>query len=293
MPHSWLSFAALLPLTLSLLPALAASQPAPQALNWSADDGARIERLSREGTRLDGAHVVIWFPPSLPRADGDALLARLDPGVEALRAKVGRHEWQSVREPRITYYLSDDQFVSHASGRGAVFVPMARVLDGRAPFLHEATHELLAARTPAGPGAPPPARRPLWLTEGLPDFIAQTVAAESGIREGDVFATGGLAGVDGVCATRAATADGAVMAAAVGTLERPAALFTTDRPRFAPTFYACSFSFVKFLAGRAGLPAVVAAMGVPPSDTVSALERAAGGPIAQLAADWRRAIGLR
>ena len=45
--------------------ALAGFEPvgAQTALNWSADDGARIEALQRTGDHIDSAHLVLWFPP--------------------------------------------------------------------------------------------------------------------------------------------------------------------------------------------------------------------------------------
>jgi hypothetical protein len=261
---------------------------AQTALNWSADDGARIEVLQRTGDHIAGTHLVLWFPPSLARPDAEALVKRLDPAVAGLWRRVGTHDWQAVPRGKITYYLSDDAFVAHASGRSAVFVPMARVKDGRAPFLHEATHELLASTrfgAPAGAGAPA-VRRPLWLTEGLPDYIVRLVAAELGLTEEGPFATPDLAGVDRVCAERARTADGATMLAFVGTAVRPDVLFTTDRARFAPTFYACAFSFTKYLAARVGLDALVALFALTPSEMHQRLDTMAGRPLTTIRADW-------
>jgi hypothetical protein len=277
--------------TLMFLTCVAAAQT---ALNWSADDGARIEALAKGGRRIEGAHMVVWHPPSLLPSDADRILRRLDPAIAALWTRVGTHDWQAVPKGRITFYLSDDSFVSHASGRGAVFVPMARVIDGRAPYLHEATHELLASTRvdPAPSAGAPPVRRPLWLTEGLPDYVAQLVATEIGMTEEGPFASGGLSGADRVCAERARTADGATMLPLVGGPGRPDVLFTTDRARFAPTFYTCALSFTKFLAGRATLPSLVALFGVPPSETLTRLDALAGAPLATHRSAWLTAIGL-
>jgi hypothetical protein len=281
--------------TLIALLCVAGVAPAQTALNWSADDGARIDALAKGGRRIQGDHMVVWHPPSLLPSDADRILRRLDPAIAALWTRVGTHDWQAVPKDRITFYLSDDSFVSHASGRGAVFVPMARVLDGRAPYLHEAVHELLAStRTDAAPAAgTPPVRRPLWLTEGLPDYVAQVVATEIGMTEEGPFASGGLTGADRVCAERARTADGATMLPFVGGPGRPDALFTTDRARFAPTFYTCALSFTKFLAGRATLDPLVALFGVPPSETLTRLDTIAGTPLATHRSAWLAAIGLQ
>lgn len=268
--------------------------PAQTALNWSADDAARIAALEKGGRRIEGAHMVVWHPPSLLPSDADRILRRLDPAIVALWTRVGTHDWQAVPKGRITFYLSDDSFVSHASGRGGVFVPMARVIDGRAPYLHEATHELLASTRmdPAPAAGTPPVRRPLWLTEGLPDYVAQAVATEIGMTEEGPFASGGLSGADRVCAERARAADGATMLPFVGGPGRPEVLFTTDRARFAPTFYTCALSFTKFLAGRATLESLVALFGVPPSETLSRLETIGGTPLATHRSAWLTAIGL-
>jgi hypothetical protein len=276
---------------LMFLTGVAVAQP---ALNWSADDGARIDALATGGRRIEGAHMVVWHPPSLRPSDADRILRRLDPAIAALWTRVGAHDWQAVPKGRITFYLSDDSFVSHASGRGAVFVPMARVIDGRAPYLHEATHELLASThvdLAPSTGAPP-VRRPLWLTEGLPDYVAQLVATDIGMTEEGPFASGGLNGADRVCAERARTADGATMLTFVGGPGRPDVLFTTDRARFAPTFYTCALSFTKFLAGRATLTSLVALFGVPPSETLTRLDALAGAPLATHRSAWLTAIGL-
>ncbi|MEZ5294331.1 MAG: hypothetical protein R2745_24850 [Vicinamibacterales bacterium] len=267
-----------------------AAEAAQPLLNWAADDGARVAALEKDGTRLQGEHVVLYVPKSLPRADADALAARLDRGVAGLWQRVGVHDWQAVKPGRITYYLSDDTFVAHASGRSAVFVPMARVTDGRAPFLHEATHELLAStRTdPAGSTV----RRPLWLTEGLPDYIARITAADVGMTETGPFGTPTVEGADAVCAERARTADGATMLPFVGADERPAVLFTTDRARFAPTFYACSFSFVASLASEAGLAQLVDLFSVAPAETRARLDRLGGRTLDEHRQAWLRRLAL-
>ena len=266
---------------------------AQQPLNWAGDDGKRVETLKRTGAHIDGDNLVLWFPPSLARIDAEALVKRLDPVVAGLWRRVGTHDWQAVPKGKITYYLSDDAFVAHATGRSAVFVPMARVKDGHAPLLHEATHELLASKRGGGGAGAPPAFRPLWLTEGLPDYIARLVAQESGMVEAGPFGTPTLGGVDEVCAERARTIDGATMLPYVGGDGRPEILYTTDRQRFAPTFYACSFSFTKFLASRVGLDTLVGLFGYPPAEMIRRLNRIGGSRLSALRAEWLQSVEAR
>ncbi len=265
---------------------------AQQQLNWAADDASRVATLAKDGSRLEGEHVIVWFPASLARADAEALVKRLDPGVAGLWRRIGTHEWQAVAKGKITYYLSDDTFVSHGSGRAAVFVPMARVRDGRAPFLHEAVHELLESTRTDPPSAGPPIERPLWLTEGLPDYIARLVAADVGIVEAGPWDTPTIAGADAICAERARTPDGATMIRFIGSSETPEVLFTTDRRRFAPTFYTCSLSLVNHLSERVGLNHLLELFAFGPAGMNARLDRLGSKKLSEWRTEWLRLLRL-
>jgi len=274
--------------------------PAAAPLDWSADDAKRVEELTAKGERREGKVVILFTPPgAMEDSEETALLQRLDKGVAELRAVVGNHSWQVMREPKITYYISLDRFVSHASGRGAVFIPLARAQDGRAPYLHEAGHELLA--TFSQPITPDPARfervrmtRPLWLSEGLADYVGQTAATRAGVKEGDVFDIGGLAGADAACRERIKGPRGAEILPFIGAVGAPAALFTTDRGEVAPTFYACGTSFTKFLVGRIGLQETIALMPLILKDGVLArIEQLTGTKMDVVRGEWRTAIGIQ
>ena len=272
-----------------------ANSHAQQRLNWSADDRKRVGSLVKGGSRIEGTHVILYFPPSLPRVDAEVLVKRLDPAVEGLWRQVGVHDWQAVPKGKITYYLHDDAFVAHASGRSAVFVPMARVKDGRAPFLHEATHELLASkrsRMSAAVGSATPGRYPLWLTEGLADYVARVVANQLGIIEEGPFGPRTLSEADALCAERARTPDGARMLPFIGANAAPDVLFTTDRARFAPTFYSCSLSFTKHLADQIGPDALINLFALPPTDLVTHLDGVAGHSLPVIVTEWRTRLGL-
>lgn len=276
-----------------------AAQPATP-LNWSADDGRHVAELTATGERREGKLVVLFTPTgAVDDKEEQALLERLDKGMAELRALVGRHSWQVVKADRITYYVSTDRFVAHASGRAAVFIPLIRLQDGRAPYLHEAGHELLASFSQ--PPTPDPARvervrtsRPLWLTEGLADYVGLTAASRAGITEGDVFDIGGLAGADAACQERLKGPRGAEVLSFIGRLGAPAALFTTERTEVAPTFYACGTSFTKYVVGRIGLPETIALMPLIITEGVlPRIEKLTGKSMDALRAEWRASIGAQ
>lgn len=275
----------------------AAQNPPPVVLNWDANDSTNIAFLEQHGHARTRAHVVVWAPDdSLDARWLDAVSDSLSLAVGRLRSLAGSHDWQRLGRQPVTYYLSPGRFVSHASGRGAVFISLARVRARGALYIHEAAHEVLATRGPLVPFeyADSVAREragavfPLWLTEGLPDVLAQMVAAETGFSEGDVFAVGGLARADSTCAARlAASPRREEILEKVGGQGRLMALFTTERAEVAPVFYACSQAFAKFLTDRVGVAGMVELFPhIPDGTWQTVLAASAGQPLAALRKHW-------
>jgi hypothetical protein len=274
------------------------------ALNWWADDSLRIAMLTRDGIKAVRANAIVWAPrDSMPEIWVAALADTLDRGVAKLREIMrGPYEWQRIGDGPVTFYLSPGRFVSHGTGYGAVFIPVSRVHERVAPFLHEASHELLAPQPPfyrdefadSVQGRLAAEATPLWLFEGLPDYLAQTAAPAIGLHEGDVFEIGGLAKVDSACAARVqASPHGQAVIDVMGRGARLAALFTTERAQVAPVFYACGQSLTRHIVERIGVRAAVELIPATRRGTWERdLERAAGQSIEVLRQGWLERIGL-
>jgi hypothetical protein len=271
-------------------------------IDWSADDSMRIAFLRQHGVRVERNHVIVWAPrDTLPRTRLEALADSLDRGFAAMRHYIGApYSWQRLGGNKVTYYLAADRFISHATTYNAVFIPVSRVREGTAPLLHEAAHVLLMPNPPyfgdefadSTEGRRLDNLRPLWLTEGLADVVAQAVWPVTGPFEGDVFNIGGLARVHQTCAVRVQGSQrGAEVTEWIGSSRRPDALFTTDRQIIAPIFYACAQSFTWFLVGHVGVRAITALMPATKSDAwVIELERAAGATLTALRGHWLQQI---
>jgi hypothetical protein len=260
--------------------------------------------LRRHRRSYGSGSVIVWAPAD---SLGEAWLERfsdsLAAGVRGLRKLIGGpYAWQRLGTSPIHYYFSPGRFVSHADGRGGVFVSLNRVREHNAPFLHEAAHELLVPPAPFYPFEYPDslaqeraaAAFPFWLSEGLPDYLAQTTSAATGLREGDVFEIGGLAKVGSICAARLSSSSRqAEIRERVGRPGPLEALFTTDRAEVAPVYYACSQSFTKHLVARLGLPAVIALFPrIPKGTWRAALESGAGEPLEDMRRTWLNDLGL-
>jgi hypothetical protein len=279
-------------------------QPAAQPLDWNADDSAHVASLETYGRRLAGRQVVVIAPPEQISAEWQAaLLDSLDRGVYELRRLIGAPlPWMRIGMRPVLYYLIPERLISHASGKDVVFISMVRVQDGRAPYLHEAVHELLAPPPPFFYDEYPDTlqaetqfqTQPYWLMEGLPDVLAQLAASAAGTREGDVFGIGGLEKADSTCAARLTENEFRVdLLRTVGGRGAIDALFTTDRIKVAPTFYACSQSMSKFLVEVIGMDRTVALFpAIKGGDWAAMIERAAGMPLAAIRSRWQARLGL-
>ena len=170
---------------------------------------------------------------------------------------------------RVVYWIGARRFVSHASGAVDVYISMYHVRRGEAPYPHEAAHELLTATGPYYPDEFPDSasaaaaseRLPTWLIEGAAEHLAVLAAERAGVVDGDVFHLGGPSNIDRACATRARGPRGAAVLSVVGTVGRGAKLDSllrsSARREVAPTFYACSYSFTRFLSERMGLQQLI------------------------------------
>jgi hypothetical protein len=287
-------------LLLALAPTslLAAQTPTPAPLNWWDEDSARIAFVRANSQPRVYPHLVLLAPtdsldPGWLPAFADSLAAAL----EALRTLLqAPHPWQRIGLRPVVVVLAPGRFISHATGHDTVLIALRRVRQGAAPFLHEAAHELLAPPIPFAPyeyadtllGERKAAAFPFWLNEGLPDYVAQAVVQTTGFREGDVFEVGGLGKVDSTCRARlTGHPSRAAIEAKIGGQGRLEALFTSDRETVAPTYYACSQSFTKYLVSRIGLPALVALFPAIPSGRWALdLEAQTGAPLSMLRHAW-------
>jgi hypothetical protein len=283
---------------------LAACRPAPpaaQPIAFDESDSSHVRLLEAAGRRTAGRHVVVLaLPDSMSREWQEALTDSLDRGVSELRRIIGAWPWQRIGDRPIRYYLVPERIISHASGTDVVFISMFHVNNGRAPYLHEAGHELLAPPPPFSYDEYPDTvqaeamfqEMPYWLVEGLPDVLAQMASSAANTREGDVFTIGGLAKADSTCAARVADnpyrADILRTIGGQGAVE---ALFTSDRIKVAPTFYACAQSMARFVTELIGMERTVALFpAIKRRDWAPVLERAAGMSLADLRARWQARI---
>jgi hypothetical protein len=220
--------------------------------------------------RYETDSAVVYFEPGpLPPAAMERFAHLVDRGIGDIQTFLEGAPHPSSRP--ITYYVRSDIPMSW-SYRRTVLLPMDRVLNDSAPYLHETTHILFPVRSGS-----------LWFAEGFASYVQSYVAEHLGGYDGYVFSKGGNRDVDNLARAYLASPGGRAVLPYVGGDETPPDLYS-DRWHVAAPLYVLSHSFVKFLIDNAGLEEVKQLLPAP--DIGEALRSASGRGISEWKAAW-------
>ena len=215
---------------------VALAQPPSDTLNVLGRDEAHVAGLSgANGVSDTAGRVAVYVPAGTLSGDElRALAESLDRGFTGLIAFThSPRSWQRVPS-KVSFYFHPEMLISHADPeRDRLFIAFPRLQSGEAPLLHEAVHVLLSPTAEFMASHPSPfdenVESSVWLSEGLASYVGQSVAAETGVEEGDPLGWGMLAEVDAKCAAVSSTPLGAEILPYIGAPGMPAGLMTRSR----------------------------------------------------------------
>jgi hypothetical protein len=232
---------------------------------------------AQDTLRYDGERATVTFEDtSIPAREREEFARLVDRGVRDVEAYLRPAAGSAgLREGRIDYRVGSEAPYAMTRWR-TVFLPVARVRDHAAPYLHEAVHVLVRAP-----------HRSVWLSEGFASFVESHVAENVGGYDARVFTRTGNTGVDGEARRWLAQDRGRAVVPWVGATGEPPGL-DWDRRGVAAPFYVLSQSFVKFLIARVGLPQVLRMATSP--DPEGLLARESGRTADVWKAEWQAAL---
>ena len=246
---------------------------------------ASAERRSRRGEtqmvmRCDAGKIVVDFDPEGLTATEEDAFTRLAAGgvadLEHVMAPV--LETPAGDERPIRFIVSDRVSMSRTFGR-TVLLPLSRVREKRAPYLHESVHALL-----------PASHQSTWLSEGLACHLESWVAENVGGYDAHVFTSAGDRRIHDAARRYLQTDLGRAVLPWVGAPGEPPDLFE-NRDEVARPFYVLSQSFTKYLVEKLGLTPVLRL--ASEADPEEALARVSGRDAEHWRAEWRSGLFMR
>lgn len=221
-------------------------------------DSTNIVQLINNGVKLSKGSVIAWFPKdSLPKNRMERIIDTLNIGINGAEKFINApHSWQAQQKgDKYTFYFRTDTFISHASGAGFVSISFWRIKEGKAPWLHEAIHEMLNSKAAASiTDEEWDAHEPdVWLIEGLPSYIAIQVSQQNNLPIFDPLTNRNLRDIDSSCKESLRNERSEYILSFIGRNADMPELYGKDRKLYAPAFYNCSCSFVKYMVEQVGI----------------------------------------
>lgn len=256
-------------------------------------DSLNITHLINNGVKVSNKKIICWFPKdSLSQKQMTKILEMLDVGVSGAERFINAPLIWQLHQPNepYTFYFRLDRFISHASQYGFVSIPFWRIKDGKAPWLHEAMHEMLASNNGSWSSNTITEKdwsekMPLWLFEGLPDYISLKVSELENLQWFDVFSSSFTPDVDSLFSREVNSEKRSYIISFIGAKGVMPELFSEDRVLYAPTFYHGSHSFVKFLVNTYNIDVLLTAISSIGQEQET-IEKLTGKSIATLKKEW-------
>jgi len=287
---SWLTIVLLL---VFASPSLAQLPDFSKVPNLWEGDSVNITNLVNNGIKIMKGKAICWFPKdSLSQDQMSQIADTINIGITAAEKFINSPlSWQvhPISEPYV-FYFRLDSFISHASLFSFVSIPFYRIKRARAPWLHEAMHEMLYSTTdkwftPAMGEKFSNENMPLWFHEGLADYIAIEVSRQNGLAFFDVFSNSTVTNADSLFLENIRSENASYIISHIGSKGVMPELFLKDRMNYAPGFYHGSCSFIQFIADHYGLNVLLTAMSSSPKEQES-IEMATGKSLTVLKKEW-------
>ncbi len=190
------------------------------------------EDLKITGVPIETELASLWFENGVLDADQMKSFADLvNRGIIDIATYMGGSR---NANRKIHYFISSQVQISHSTYR-SVFLPMSKVQNHSAPYLHETAHVLA-----------PCDDCPMWFSEGLASYIQSYVSEHAGGYDGGIFAHRGNRGIDQDARRWLASTRGQAVLPFIGIHDEPPEI-NYDRSNVAAPFYVMAQSFVKFI----------------------------------------------
>jgi hypothetical protein len=246
--------------------------PRAGAQGWRLDRQVALE-LQQSGAQQETERAILYFETGALSQDRMHTFADLvEKGLQDIAT------FLSVPLPKdrkVRYFISSQFSTSHSRGH-SIYLPLARVVNQSAPYLHETVHSIV-----------PCSNCPMWFSEGFASFVQSYVSEHIGGYDGIIFARNGNRGIDRDAVRWLASERGQAVLPFIGTPEEPPQI-NEDRTNVAAPFYVMAQSLVKYIFENTDIKALRLVM--DDTDFESALKRVTGKTPEEWKQAWRGRI---
>jgi hypothetical protein len=201
------------------------------AQSWRLDRRVALE-LQQSGAQQETESAVLYFETgALPQDRMSTFAALIEKGLKDIASFL---KVPLPNERKIRYFISSEFATSHSQGR-SIYLPLERVANQSAPYLHETVHAIV-----------PCPNCPLWFSEGFASFVQSYVSEHMGGYDGIIFARRGNRGIDRDALRWLANERGQAVLPFIGKPEEPPQI-AEDRNNVAAPFYVMAQSLVKHM----------------------------------------------
>jgi hypothetical protein len=209
-------------------------------------DAAFIAAFRTTASRVEKRRAIVWFEAGAMAAlEQEYWAGLISDGIDNIERYLGVSVGPNPLEYYVASYVGDGSSYKRLP-TPHVFLPLSRIQQGTAPYLHEAVHHAEFLNAPDRPSW-----QPTWLIEGFANYVEDAVAESLGGVPGHVFTRGGNPGVDAEAREWLAARGGAESVPFVGRAGLPPNF--GDRENVMRPFYVLSQSFTKYLVEAVGL----------------------------------------
>ena len=228
--------------------------------------------LRDNGVKYETERATVWFEAGVLSPDEmEGFTGLVNQGI----LDIEKFLKIAPRENRIRFYVSSQVTISQAMG-SSILLPMQKVMNRTAPYLHETSHILAPCRD-----------CPMWFSEGLASYIQSYVGEHMGGYDGAVFTRHGNSGIDRDSARWLARDKGQAVLPFVGKHGEPPEI-AYDRSGVAAPFYVMSQSLIKFIVERIGIEKLETVLIA--EDFEDAFQKATGKTADQWKDEWLGAV---
>ncbi|MGI8742426.1 MAG: hypothetical protein ACR2NN_07605 [Bryobacteraceae bacterium] len=209
------------------------------------NDREVMQELRADGVRYDRDGATLYFDKdAMTPAEMDAFSDLANQGIRDIEKLLKIPAERSRAQTGRIFFFIGSKFDIGRSRFRSVMLPLWRVRQNVAPYLHETAHVLMQCRS-----------CPMWFSEGVASWVQSYVSETIGGYDAKVFARHGNPGVDSDAARYLTTSGGQAVLPFVLEGGEPPDIVTERRAVGAP-FYVLSQSLVKYLVQHAGIDKV-------------------------------------